>query len=792
MISPWGKGGRIAALAVIAAMLLTGCVPGQGDETPVDASLYMGPLPAPAQLPVPPDLPPLPQAPADPGDASARNAYNAAMNAYSTAMQANQDKVTAQIKAVKDLAKDIRAGGKGAVAAWEALLVTAGMAVNGADGKPIELNGSSGSGWPMTDAELRLHSMLAASSGGVRLSDLAHTLGAIPGLDYPELTAQLYRSLQVIPDHGFGVVFWAVGPGLSKDGKLVTPDDMVLSWAQVELLLRRMSAEFAVYGTNGLAATPSGLGSDPGASSSDASVAIAPAALITGAAPKRPCENRENPWSQELVHQTQQGMSSLFGWAIGKAVEAAEANGATTGTKVITGAGTVIGLAGIFASFATLYAQAASLRATFSMSNSPLVRTKKMTPGEVRDLTVTLSYDPSAWGKISECLNLAFNFAGISIPSSPVGVPTDLNVELYSTDPSVLRVGDGKGGDTPVYKGTTDSRGEAKFKLSGAPQADRIPDKAQPKDLSIEVKATTDLKGSNLFKDLAALPWDAMSFLGSFGTSLIPELLSRTNFLTFKSSIPVRDWDLSAQFEASAKGKIVVHRATNVDWQGCGGYSIINRSTDAESTFTTTKTAVTAALVSNDFGNVGDQAFVFYPKGETFTAIDLGNGDGLKMFGLLAAYSTDKTTAEPATGDQPERKMEDCIGAGSGGGLHSDPQPQDCGVRTYAMDVNVTMPSARHLFVPGQPSNESGLWKNCGDPLVPFDPTVAPTMQSCAAPQAKDGKVPSIDEIFDPSKTKFTISGSYSCIQDEPGQLNQVYYNWTLTLCRVVDGKAKC
>ena len=792
MISPWGKGGRLAAFAVIVALLLTGCVPGQGDETPVDASLYMGPLPAPAQLPVPPDLPPLPQAPADPGDASARNAYNAAMNAYSTAMQANQGKVTAQIKAVKDLATDVRAGGKDAVAAWEALLVTAGMAVNGADGKPIELNGSSGSGWPMTDAELRLHSMLAASSGGVRLSDLAHTLGAIPGLDDPELTAQLYRSLQVIPDHGFDVVFWAVGPGLTKDGNLVTPDDMVLSWAQVELLLRRMSAEFAVYGANGLAATPSGLGSDPGASPSDNSVAIAPAALIKEAAPQRPCENRENPWSQELVHQTQQGMSTLFGWAIGKAVEAAEANGATTGTKVITGAGTVIGIAGVVSSFVTLYAQAASLRAKFAMSNSPLVRTKKMTPGEVRDLSVTLNYDPSAWGKISECLNLAFNFAGISIPNSPVGVPTDLNVELYSTDPSVLRVGAGKGGDTPVYKGTTDSSGEAKFVLSGAPQADRIPDKAQPKDLSIEIKAITDLKGSDLFKDLASLPWDALSFLGSFGTSLIPELISRTNFLTFTSTIPVRDWDLTAQFQASAQGEIIVHRASNVDWQGCGGYGLINRSTDATSTFTTTDTEVTAALISNDFGNVGDQAFVFYPKGESFQGIDLSNGDGLKMFGLLAAYSTDKSTAEPATGDQPERKMEDCDGAGGGGAADSDPVPQDCGIRTYAMDLDVTMPSPRHLFVAGQRSNESGLWKNCGDGLVPDDPTVAPRMQSCVGAQSKGGKIPGIDDVFDPSKTKFTITGSFSCIRDEPGRLDQVYYNWTLTLCRIVDGKAKC
>lgn len=434
----------------------------------------------------------------------------------------------------------------------------------------------------------------------------------------------------------------------------------------------------------------------------------------------------------------------------------------------------------------------AAIKATFSLSSPPLVRTKGMTPGETRDLTITYKFDKDSWAETRECLNSSLKYAGLEIPGAPLDPPSGIDVQLSTTDPSVLRVGDGAGGDKPVNSAETDASGVARFTLSGAPQKDLIPDKAQPKDLSIDVHAVSDFKSSDLFKDAASLPWDAIDAFGSGGLSLIPELLGRTKFVTFTDAIPVRDWDLTAQFQASAKGEITVHRASNVDWQGCGGYSLINRSTDATSTFTTTEAPVTASLLSNDFGNVGDQAFVFYPKGESFTGIDLGNGDGLKMFGLLAAYSTEKTTAEPATGDQPERKLEDCAGAGNGSGLHADPEPEDCGTRTYAMDLNVAMPSPRHLFVSGQPSNEHGLWKNCGDGLVPDDPTVAPRMQSCAAPQSKGGKIPSIDDIFDPSKTKFTITGSYSCIRDDPGQLDQVYYNWTLTLCRIVDGKAKC
>ncbi len=732
-----------------------------------------------------PDLPAAPVPPTDRYDTAAISAYNAALDAYTKAMLANQDKVTAQINAVKALAKDVHAGGKTAVAAWEALLVTAGLAVNGPDGKPLEINGTSGWGWPLTDAELRLHSMLSASPGGVRLTDLAHTLGAIPGLDVPELPAQLYSELQAIPDRGFSSVFWAVGPGLTNGGTLVSPDDMVLSWAQAELLLRRMSSEFAVAGAEGSDAAPSALGADPSTASSVSSPAIAPAALVHEAAPKRPCENRENPWSKKIVKYTQKALSSTFKWVLKQAAKAG-----STGAEAV---GNYLKVGGILASVATLLTQMSAIRASFVMPNSPLVRTKgTVQPGEVRDLTVTMSYDYSAWTKTTECLSLAFGFAGIPFPKAPEGTPSGLTVELYSTDPSILRVGAGLGENTPVYKGETDSSGAVNFKISGAPQAERIPDQAQPKDLSIKMKAVSDLKGSSLFKDLSSLVKNAWSFLGPGAVSTLIDMLSRSNFVTFKQSIPVRDWDLTAQFQASAKGEITVHRASNVDWQGCGGYGLVNRSTDATSTFTTTTADVTAKLLSNDFGNFGDQAFVFYPKGESFTGIDLGNGDGLKMFGLLADYSTDKTTATPATGDLPERRLEDCSMGGGGSGEQPDPEPEDCGVRTYAMDLNVTMPSPRHLFVSGEQSDEFNLWKNCGDGLIPFDPTVAPTMQSCAAPQSKGGKIPSIDDIFDPSKTKFTITGSYSCIHNDPGQLDQVYYNWTLTLCRIVDGKAKC
>lgn len=788
MIRRINTGGRFAALAVIAALLLTGCVPGkQHDDATADTSIFLGTLPAPAELPDAPNIPPFPTQPANTSDSAAMNAYHKALEAYSTAYQAEQPKAVAQTAAIQELAKTALAGGENGVAAWEALLVTAGVSVLGADGKPVIVGDQTGFGSPMTDADLRLHALLAAAPGGLRLADLADILSVAFDMTATDLAAALYEELSNIPDFGFRTVLWAVGPGLTKDNKFIPVDEVLLSWAQVGLILHRLSDE--ILASQAMTASAAGDGGIPGADAGELQVATASfRGPLPAASAERPCQNTDDPLKQEELNQKIK--EANFGFdKILEVVGDIEESALATGAKIL---GATLNIVRGLITYANLLAKMASLTATFSLSNPPLVRTKEMTPGEIRDLTITYKYDPDSWAKTRECINNALKYAGLEVPGAPLDPPEGIDVQLATTDPSVLRVGDGKGGDKPVNADETDKSGVARFKLSGAPQKDHIPERAKPVNLSIAIHAYSDLKSSDLFKDLASAPWDLLDAAGSFGATLIPEFIGRSKFIMYTESIPVQDWDLTAQFQASAKGEITVHRASNVDWQGCGGYGLINRSTDATSTFTTTETDVTTKLLSNDFGNVGDQAFVFYPKGESFTGIDLGQGDGLKMFGLLADYSTDKTTATPATGDQPERKLEDCSVGGGGGGEHSDPEPEDCGVRTYAMDLNVTMPSPRHLFVSGEPSDEYGLWKNCGDGLIPSDPTVAPTMQSCAAPQSQGGKVPSIDDIFDPSKTKFTIKGSYTCIRNEPGQLDQVYYNWTLTLCRIVDGKAKC
>ncbi|MEO9103650.1 MAG: hypothetical protein ABI238_01695 [Terrimesophilobacter sp.] len=780
---------RYLALGVVASLLLTGCIGQNNDQsTPTDANLYMGTLPAPSPLPDAPDIPPYPTPPADTNNQAAMAAYNTALANYSAAFQTQQSKVDAQTAAVKSLAKVALAGGEKGVAAWESLLVTAGIAVLGSDGKPLTVGGQTGMGSPMTDADLRLQALLATAPGGVRLTDLADSLSVVFRMTASDLAADLYQELNGIPDFGFRLVMWTVGPGLINKNALVPLDQVVLSWAQVGLLLHRLADEILMSTVIKAGAA----GERHAASAEGAQLSVDTASFrssLPAAASHRPCENTDDPLKQEELNQKIKEVD----WGFDKILEAIgefEDSAVATGAKIVGVALTVVRT---LTTYANLLAKLTSLHATFSLSNPPLVRTKEMTPGEIRDLTITYSFDKESWGNTRECINSSLKYAGLEIPGIPPDPPSGIDVELSSVDPSILRIGDGKGGNKPVNQDETDGNGVARFKLSGAPQKDLVPQQAQSHKVSIDVHAVSNLKSSDLFKDATSVPWDALDMVGSAGLSVIPELLGRTKFITFTETIPVVDWKLSAEFNASAKGELTVHRAENNVYQGCGATMTVNESVDGKSTFASNKQLVTAALLSNQVGNVGDQAFVFFPKGTTFKVNDLGE-DGIEMFGLLADYSTKKSWSKPATGDQPSQKVDistDCVG---GGGYHPDTQTpaSDCGLRTYVSGLDITMPSARHLYVSGEQSNESNLWKSCGNPLVPFDPPVAPSLQSCQSPQYKGGKIPSINDIFDPSIPKFDIKGSMNCIVEEPGRLQQVYYNWTLTLCRVVDGKPNC
>ncbi|GMA91381.1 hypothetical protein [Homoserinibacter gongjuensis] len=202
-------------------------------------------------------------------------------------------------------------------------------------------------------------------------------------------------------------------------------------------------------------------------------------------------------------------------------------------------------------------------------------------------------------------------------------------------------------GSTTVNSAETDGDGKVTFQLSGAAQAEPVPKQAVPDDLTVGVHARNDLKGSDLLNDLGSIPWDAADFSENFGVSLLPELISRGKNITTYGEIAVRDWKLDADFEVTAIGTLEGRSAYNIDW-ACSDIPGKNRSTREKGTLTADPVEVTALLISNDVGNLGDQAFVFVPRGEDeFTMREVAQS-GVGMFSMPVHYTVEKSVASPA------------------------------------------------------------------------------------------------------------------------------------------------
>lgn len=780
------SGLRAASLTALTALLLAGCTPWTMDgretgDAPAPAGLYTGPIPAPATLPAAPALPPVPVPPSDYSNEAALEAYSVAMQQYAEAVMSSQELMRTHGEALSAVADSVQAGGEQSVAAWQSLLVTAGIAVSGPDGSPIDVNGETGFGWALTDAQLRLHSALSATPGGLRLIDLAEALSEIPETSGLDWAALIRDDLLTAADLGYTSVYWMVGPDFFDDaGGELALDDIVLSWGQVGLLLYRLSAELATYD-----AAESGVGDDPAASGGlavDATTAGYDPSSFRQAGARRPCELSMDPWTTELLNQFNKAHSTFV---FDMVIDALEAKKTARG----------VGIARLLAAFATLAAKVASLTADFSVSNAPLVRTKSTSPGEVRDLTVTLRFDDKSWSEIRECINLFMAPLGLEIPGQSPGVGEKIDIDLRSGDPARMRIGDGAGGSRSVTQGRTDSNGAAHFNISGAPQLEKVPERAEPDDLDVEIRAVTNLGGNDFFKDMASLPWDAVDAASSGGLSVIPAMLGRMRMFTFHGTVPVRDWKLDAEFEAAVSGSFTTYSASNVQsGGGCGeGTTVRTSSTSAVSTFHSEKVSVTAELLSNPDRSLGGQAVVFTPQGTAFTATDLGNG--VRMFPVPVAYETDKSHSEPASGPVPPLHVEPpSVGCGDGGGEGSDPPPPDCGVRDYAGSAEVAIRSPRTLYVGGEgvDLDSDSLWSNCGGSLYPHDPPMAPKLESCDSATPRGGKMPSIDDIFDPSKATFEIYGSLQCRRDGQGHMSTLDYEWTIVLCRIIDDEPAC
>ncbi|HEU4849189.1 MAG TPA: hypothetical protein VFS93_02130 [Terrimesophilobacter sp.] len=777
-------GVRFLALATTVTVMLTGCIfPVGGDpaDRPVDTRLYLGPVPAPAPLPPLPELPPRPEPPANGASQAARDEYQAALDRYVEAAQSKdyQEEANAFHEALSTLAGTAQAGGADSVAAWQTLFVTAGIAVAGDDGTPIEVNGETGAGWPMTDAELRVQALMATSSGGLRLIDLAYALQGIPALEGVDVATALYDDLRNNPAV-FSTVLRVLNPRyLTEDeGHGFAPmDEVVLTWGQVGLILRRLSAELlsASGAVEAIPTARSGVRTQPAAFTTDRG---------PRAADKQPCDvETGNTWADELLKQAYKvealGFDKLLDLMLPKSVK----NSVTVG----------ISTARLVLAFAAVLAKAFALEASFTMADSPLVRTKDTHPGDVSELTVRFEFDGGSWGEIAGCLNLLLAFTGFELPAAPSGPAKDINVDLSSESPGVLRIGDGAGSSSPVTRATTDKGGDARFTVSGAPQGDIIPEQAEPDPRKVRLVTVSNLESNDIYKDFASLPWAAADAAGSAGLSLIPTLLSRIRILTHSAEVPVRDWKLEADFAVTAVGAMTKHEAWYFSGGGgCAEKYVVSESVDGNVSFASDPVEVSAILLSNPQGNLGDQAVVFVPRGQKeFMPVDIGNG--VRLFVLPGEYSTEKSHSKPGKGELPALKVnppsQNC-GYGDGSGGVAPPQP-DCGVRTYAGALEVGVPSPKTIHLTGQPAS-GPLWKDCGPGFHPMDPPVAEGLANCDSPKRTGGKFPAIAEVYDTSTSSFEVSGSLTCRSESPGSLRTTEYNWTLVFCRIVEGEPAC
>lgn len=777
---------RITALVVAAAMILGGCTATAHEDTGVpdgaDLELYDGAMPPPVQLPEWP-LPDPPTPPTDVTDFAAMISYSEDMAVYQTVLAEKQVELGAFYDGVESAVAAAKLGGEQSLAAWQSLLVTAGIAVTGADGAPVDVNGNTGFGWAMTDPELRLHAVLAAAPGGLRLVDLVEVLQSIPELAPLDATA-LLTALSVTGDPLFDAVLTSFEPEVfhTADFQVKPVDEVVLSWAQVSLVIRRLSAEITA-----VAAGQSGGGAFvdrpvPSSRSLHASPASYNGGPVFAQGGSSGCDlNIDTPWIAELVNQFNKAHSVLvFDGAIQLIDEQLESN-----------FGRKIGIARVISAFATMLAKMAALRASFTLDNAPLVRTKDTQVGELRQLTIAYSFAEQPWEKIRGCMNLLLGPFGFEVPGSKSGAAGDIDVTLWSEEPARLRVGDGRGGTASVNLATTDSSGKATFTLSGAPQPEKIPDQAEPEDVEVTLRAVSNLGGNDFFKDMASLPWDALDAFSTGGISLIPTMLSRMKLLTFTGTVPVRDWSLEVDFEATLVASLTARRATNTQTGGgcTPAVHTFTSSTELSSSIASDMVPVTAVLLTNPDGGYGDQATVFVPTGQEFVPFDFGNG--VWMFDMPANYSTTKTHAEPGIPPLPEKYVHPpspgCGDGGGGGG--GEPPAPDCGVRNYTGTVEVTVPKPRTLLTSDKSGGADDPWSNCG-PQVPW---LVPTAENCQSAQTSGGKMPPIADIFDPSKAVLEVTGALTCSETGTGSMRDFTYEWTLVLCRVdEDGKSAC
>jgi len=781
---PATRTGRLVALAVVVALTATGCIPAGAPASAPPLELYTGELPRPAELPAsglagwsPSGMPAFPEPPADLTDPAVAAAYEAAVAEFLAQVEeftaghgesgtGDPGDPVAFAEAVGRLAEATTRSDAESVAAWQSLLVAAGIAV-GEGSAAVTVNGSTGSGIPMTQGELRLHALMSAAGTGMPLTELAHVLEGIDAFAHLDLAPVLYDSLRNGLGTDFGLVFVAVGPDVFGGADVRPVEEVVLTAAQVGLLLRRLSAELLEHGAAGGGAAVGRAAAGIATAAND--VRILPASQQRPAAggAARACEPEGEPWSVEGRTQGRK----LQGWLFGKVVDGTPLE---LGYKAAAALGTL----------ATLAAKAFVVDAAFAMpGNGPLVRTKNERPGEARNLQVYVRVDPLPLAEMRECFSTMLEAIGLEFPGDTKTTLEGADVDFKVLNPQSAPIRLGSGSGSASYRGKTDAQGRVEFVVSGAPQKTTLPDEVEPDEVIAPVRADVNLEGSDLFKDLAAAGWDRLG--GPL--SVMAGLLTRWKLITFTWPVPVRDWTATAQFEVSVVGSLGSRLDRNTMSSGCGEVNSDSVTTKADALVSSHSPARVSATLLVD----GRRDGVLFQAVDSEQPPGYADADGAALFEMAVQYEAEKSEHRPGLEPRPPLHEFPADGVcADGGGNYSDPSP-DCGARDYWTTLSVNARDAAfHLTSPRDIDHQ---WRACGTRLSPSEPIAAPrSIAACRSPELAGGGIPRPDVVFDPDVDRFEVSGTMACSTSSEGMREQFDFEWTLVFCRVVEEVPAC
>lgn len=770
-------------VVTLAAAGLAGCtstISGEGGASPAtgggqspSSALYAGAIPAAAPLSAfaAGEIPEMPDPPADPMDETAMEEYQRQLEEYAEAMGDFGGEATQFTEEVERLAEATRAGGEEAVAAWQSLLVAAGIAV-GPGEDAVAANGMTGSGVPMPLEELRLQEVIGTSQARMSLPQLADILD---GAGFQVSAADLREEIDYAEDEAFLTVLLALDPDghtfvdeSTQDYDDIPTADVTLTPAQVSLVMRRLAVEVAM--------------SDPAAEfeptapgfRSTARPATAPIPQDLSGAAADLCKPSEDWWKGQLRKDAQW----VEGKLMSKVLESQDLQ-AHQGMGAIGSAQAVIGILSLLTKFFML-------QADFALDSAPLVRTKDRSPGERQDLTVTLAYPENALKDVHECITRIVAHAGINLADFQ-GPAKGVDVDLILTG-NRLQYARGSAG-TGAYRQKADDNGKAVFPLEGKAQPSPVPDGAEPQEVTSRVRAEANLKGANLYKDLLDAANDARSGV----LAVVMGALERMKLLVFGWEVPVRDWTLEAEFDMTLRGVVSAHQAENRHSPGLYGCPSITHlgSSSALGQMSGKPHRVTAEYVTAKDAGETYSALLIHTKGRSIDDL-VTHQNGTQLAHVEFDYDITKQKDAKAQEPLPTQYTDSGAGCGDGGGAAGSVIVPDCGERSFMGLGTVTMLSdflyvtVDHLV--GQ------KWQHCNLPLAPtVDGIISPppSLELCRNAYLDGGEIPGVDTVFSDSNY-FEISGELRCSHDGRGSLQRFSFDWTLEFCRIVEGERAC